>query len=959
MITNIIKQKTWIAALALLLAALFLHQPAHAQAGAITIDLCATAGSADILTGTSVTVWGYTLGDCTVNTTPELPGPTLEFVEGDAVEVVLHNNLAESTALLFQGQAMIPDLSGVAAGGTFTYTFTAAQPGTFLYEAGLLPNAQHQVAMGMAGVMIVRPAGAPGQAYADPATAFTVEAPLVLSEIDPTLNNSVDPAVFDMRDFKPRYWLINGKAYPDTAAIATVAADTVLLRVVNAGLLPHSMGLLGLDQTLLATDGNPLPFRRDVVVQTVAPGQTMDFLVDMPALAPAGGAQYALYDTNLLLHNSGAAGFGGMMTFIDLADGGPPPGAGPTTTSVSVLPNPTDGSLDVTLTATIPGASSAECFIDAQGAGGTGIAMTAGVNPGVWEATISVADLAGLAAGDHTLYVHGSDGTWGPFNYAILHLDKLGPLTQGLALTPNPSNGSVNVVVSATGNDSTTGNSNVVAAEYFVDTAGADGTGTAMTVTPIAPIASLGATIPAGLPAGAHTVYVHSQDAFGQWGDLVTATLGIDQTGPETGNLLLRPNPNNGTLPYSPSQYSLRVDATISDTLVPDVQSNIKKAEGFIDTVGADGSGFPLTPKDGLFNEVIEDAYVYIPLPNINVLPEGTHQIWIHGQDVAGNWGTAVAADLIIDKTAPTVSNVSAAPNPTGDAITTTLIATAGDTATDIVMAEWFDGADPGPGNGTAMAVAFNGTDWDLSAVIDVSLWAPGDHTLSVRARDAAGNWSAAATYVLYVVMPDGIFADSFEGNLLAWSSATGNLTTSPAAVMGNDGGTEGLVVTLAGNTPGYVTDLTPAAETTYRARFYLNPNGTLTANNNVVTVLAGRDAADADVVRVEYRRRNAQGGTYEVRGWVQTAGGAVTTNWFVINNNAANAIEIAWESGAAASFSLYVHGGLQQTLTGLDTSAYTVESALLGPSAGLNNSAAGTMYFDAFVSRRYTVIGP
>jgi hypothetical protein len=83
------------------------------------------------------------------------------------------------------------------------------------------------------------------------------------------------------------------------------------------------------------------------------------------------------------------------------------------------------------------------------------------------------------------------------------------------------------------------------------------------------------------------------------------------------------------------------------------------------------------------------------------------------------------------------------------------------------------------------------------------------------------------------------------------------------------------------------------------------------------------------------------------------------TTDWFVINNNAANAVEIAWEAGPAASFSLYVHGGLQQTLAGLDTSAYTIESILLGPSAGLINQAAGTQYYDAFVSRRYTVIGP
>ena len=59
--------------------------------------------------------------------------------------------------MLFQGQAMVPDTAGAAAGGTKTYNFTATNPGTFLYEAGLLPNAEHQAAMGLYGALIVRP----------------------------------------------------------------------------------------------------------------------------------------------------------------------------------------------------------------------------------------------------------------------------------------------------------------------------------------------------------------------------------------------------------------------------------------------------------------------------------------------------------------------------------------------------------------------------------------------------------------------------------------------------------------------------------------------------------------------------------------------------------------------------------------------------------------------------------
>ncbi|MEB0014969.1 multicopper oxidase domain-containing protein, partial [Glaciimonas sp. Cout2] len=81
---------------------------------------------------------------------------------------------------------MVPDRVGAAPGASTSYTFTASRPGTYLYEAGLVPNGQHQVAMGLYGALIVRPAIS-GQAY-DATTAFDDEAVLVISEIDPALN---------------------------------------------------------------------------------------------------------------------------------------------------------------------------------------------------------------------------------------------------------------------------------------------------------------------------------------------------------------------------------------------------------------------------------------------------------------------------------------------------------------------------------------------------------------------------------------------------------------------------------------------------------------------------------------------------------------------------------------------------------------------------------------------------
>ena len=97
------------------------------------------------------------------------------------------------------------------------------------------------------------------------------------------------------------------------------------------------------------------------------------------------------------------------------------------------------------------------------------------------NATISVAALGLLASGNHTIYVHGRDSlnNWGSTSFVTLNLDKAGPSTTGATLTPNKTNGSVNVALSASGDDRATGGNGVTAAEYFIDPAGIPATGPA------------------------------------------------------------------------------------------------------------------------------------------------------------------------------------------------------------------------------------------------------------------------------------------------------------------------------------------------------------------------------------------------------------------------------------------------------------------------------------------------
>lgn len=283
----------------------------------VTIDLCAKAGSVTMPNGAVIPIWGYALkpsgvpcNDASVVAT--LPGPLLVVNAGDQVTVNLYNALGQNTSLLFLGQNIAPDMVGVAPGGTRAYTFTASAAGTYLYESGV--NAERQVPMGLYGAMIVRPTTA-GRAYDNPASAYNVEAVLVLSEIDPLLN--ANPNGFNLVDYNPKYWLINGEAYPQTDVISVpTSGQRLLLRYVNAGSIHHTMSLLGLHQRVIAKDAFALPYPYDVVAETIPAGQTVDAIVTVPS-AVQGGSRFPLY--NRQLHLTNVAAFpGGMMTFVQV-----------------------------------------------------------------------------------------------------------------------------------------------------------------------------------------------------------------------------------------------------------------------------------------------------------------------------------------------------------------------------------------------------------------------------------------------------------------------------------------------------------------------------------------------------------------------------------------------------------------------------------------------------------------
>ncbi len=773
-----------------------------ASAATVSLDLYAVSGSMSLPVpagSTTVNVLGYNTSNSPV-TTPG--GPTLTVAQGDDVTITLHNQLSEQSGLLINGQGMIPDLSGVAAGGTKNYTFTAERPGTYLYEASLLPNAQHQVAMGLYGALVVTPTAGTGQAYADASTAFDDSFVMLLSEIDPILNNAANPAAFDMRKYHPRYFLINGQVYPDIAPFETNGNSNVLLRYVNAGVDYHSLGVLGARQDVIALDGNPLEFSREYVAETFGPGQTADAIVRAPSSDQ--DAFLSLYDANLSFHNTNTVGIGGMLTALHAVADTASPGDhfGPATRDVALALN---GTLTATIDDTANGGSAvteAEYYID-DVTGGTGTPMTGTFGSPTANVTASSVT---VPSGDHVVYVRGRDAnTWGPFSSVLVNGgDAGGPTTSGVVLTPAITNNlrTTGIDVTATADDRTTGGSNIMDGEYSIGaTAASAGTGTQMLPNLDAPVASLDATIPNtvinGLPEGNNSVWVRSRDAQGNWGDAEFANLIMDKTAPTTAGVTVDPTPNNGTLPVNPGWPFVRVTASVTDPLGGDVNSAIKGAELFIDTVGANGTGIGMVALDGVFNSTSETAYADIPLATVQQLSNGSHTMYVHAKDVAGNWGLTATGTLVVDKAAPTVSAVSASPNPTAGATTVALTATGNDAGTSVTRAEWFIGTDPGYGNANAMTVSGAGP-WNLAATVNVGAMSEGMYTVKVRAKDAAGNWGATASTVLTVshplfystlgnTNPPGVTGTADDSDIYNWDGAAHSraidMSTAPRSV--------------------------------------------------------------------------------------------------------------------------------------------------------------------------------
>jgi hypothetical protein len=919
----------------------------------------------------TVPVWSFVDSAAAVPTVPV--GPALVVTQLQTVHLVVHNAIpAQHVSVSMPQVDNFPDdTTGAASGTDAVYDFTAARAGTFIYQAGGTVDGARQAAMGLIGALVVVPENGAGTAYGSAGSAFDDQGVIVISDVDPGLNNA--PTTFDMRNFAPHFRLYNGAAFPATTAIPVTAGGTTLLRLVNGGIIQHAVGVQGAGVTVFAQSAHPLRIPYGVAAENIPAGDTLDMLVKIPA---AEGLKYAVYDPSMRLDNDGAASstaagnivaFGGGLTFLQSSGTGTPTNTAPVVSALTITPTvmgtaPTPVTFNATITDDIAVTGAEYVIDDGSVAAGSGTAVVASGSPSATLTGIPVTIPASITTGTHQLLVRGQDASgWGAFQSVSFKVDRTGPTVTGITPASTAVNGAAPLAF--TGSATDVGGGSVTGVTWAVGA----GTPAAAILNPVAGAptvafsGSVAAVDVAALTDGVHYISAVGTDnlsnvgAAGPSGTPVGAAFTVDKTAPTTGPVAVTPSPNDGSQGVSYDPTSIEVRSPYADT----GGTGVVSGEFFIGAAGSPGTGTLMTA-----NSNTTSLVGLIPLSQVTGLPNGDTAISVRAKDKAGNWSSVVQGTLTINRSI-TVSGLSVTPSSTANSTTVALAGTASTYAGQTIGgAEYYvDGPDPGVGLGTAMTVGPPGQSAPITATVPVGGLSVGTHTLFVRARNSSGAWGGAASIPFTLTH---LFGNSFATTLVPPWASVSQSTSGTATINGANALAVSIPVTVSAptNSRAYVTTpaITPGAPG-YHVAFTLDPN-TFVTRGRWVTVFRGM-GGNAERFRVEYSR-NGTGGTPQVRLVVSTGNNGtsnVPATGAVNLIAGSNTIGIDWSSATSGQnrpTTLSVNG-VATTRNGLNTSNRTVTSGQLGvslnPGSAPNNatgSYGGILILDAFDSARY-----
>jgi len=220
--------------------------------GTKRFELTAEVVDWEVEPGKTVQAWAYN---------GIVPGPTIKVQPGDHVQILLHNELPQSTSIHFHGIETPNAMDGVPyvtqdpvkPGTDFTYDFIAVGPAVGMYHSH--HHAERQVPDGLLGAFIV------GDQPLPPGVTISQEIPMVLN----------DAGVIGFS--------LNGKSFPATQPTLAKQGEWVEIHYMNEGLQVHPMHLHGLPQLVIAKDGFPVPEPYNADTVLVAPGERYTVLV--------------------------------------------------------------------------------------------------------------------------------------------------------------------------------------------------------------------------------------------------------------------------------------------------------------------------------------------------------------------------------------------------------------------------------------------------------------------------------------------------------------------------------------------------------------------------------------------------------------------------------------------------------------------------------------------------------
>lgn len=276
-----------------------------------------------VLASKTVNFSGESIETVAINN--QIPAPVLRFKEGDHVTINVHNRLNEGTSIHWHGLILPWFMDGVEnvtqepipPGGTFSYSFTLKQSGTYWYHA----HSGFQEQQGMYGGFIIDPKEPPSYKYtkdhvivlsdwtnAHPDNVFanlkkdgdyyTPKFPLQPSlakfirdynkgtpeerkklTADYEMMQQMRMSIYDLSDVAYDAFLLNGQTKENPWTAPVNVGDTVRLRFIGAGgSTIYHVKIPGALMKVVHIQGHDVePY--SVEDFTIAPGETTDVLV--------------------------------------------------------------------------------------------------------------------------------------------------------------------------------------------------------------------------------------------------------------------------------------------------------------------------------------------------------------------------------------------------------------------------------------------------------------------------------------------------------------------------------------------------------------------------------------------------------------------------------------------------------------------------------------------------------